>query len=160
MNLTLAHVPFPFFPMHGMHPTSTFTSPLHAEPPMYQYIWHLAMKHAQDCFSPFGMLQHCNLVRLFGFSLEGERKRLNRDEYLRTFTPCISMKPSGFVIRVSRETGLVIINNSTLVETLMNSNRWAEMFPCMIARTSTTDVISSGMGGTKNGALQLMHAEL
>ncbi|KAE9460069.1 hypothetical protein C3L33_08019, partial [Rhododendron williamsianum] len=39
-------------------------------------------------------------------------------------------------------------------------NRWAEMFPCMIARTTTTDVISSGMGGTRNGALQLMHAEL
>lgn len=35
-------------------------------------------------------------------------------------------------------------------------NRWAEMFPCMIARTSTTDVISSGMGGTRNGSLQLV----
>lgn len=30
------------------------------------------------------------------------------------------------------------------------------MFPCMIARTATTDVISSGMGGTRNGALQLV----
>ena len=27
----------------------------------------------------------------------------------------------------------------------------------MIARTSTTDVISSGMGGTRNGALQLVN---
>jgi len=30
------------------------------------------------------------------------------------------------------------------------------MFPCMIAICSTTDVISSGMGGTRNGALQLV----
>ncbi|CAN1793178.1 Homeobox-leucine zipper protein ANTHOCYANINLESS 2 [Linum perenne] len=60
----------------------------------------------------------------------------------------------------SRETGMVIINSLALVETLMDSNRWAEMFPCMIARTSTTDVISNGMGGTRNGSLQLMHAEL
>lgn len=30
------------------------------------------------------------------------------------------------------------------------------MFPCVIARTTTTDVISSGMGGTRNGALQLV----
>ncbi|KAL0724599.1 hypothetical protein Bca4012_039198 [Brassica carinata] len=37
--------------------------------------------------------------------------------------------------------------------------RWAEMFPSMISRTSTTEVISSGMGGTRNGALHLMHAE-
>ncbi|PKI48833.1 hypothetical protein CRG98_030771 [Punica granatum] len=93
-------------------------------------------------------------------SLESGREILNHDEYLRTFTPCIGMKPAGFVTEASRETGMVIINSLALVETLMDSNRWAEMFPCLIARTATTDVISSGMGGTRNGALQLMHAEL
>lgn len=30
------------------------------------------------------------------------------------------------------------------------------MFPCMIARSSTIDVISAGLGGTRNGALQLV----
>lgn len=34
------------------------------------------------------------------------------------------------------------------------------MFPCMIARTTTTDVISSGVGGTRNGALQLVSPPL
>ncbi|KAK4578386.1 hypothetical protein RGQ29_028484 [Quercus rubra] len=93
-------------------------------------------------------------------SLEGGREILNHEEYMRSFTPCIGLKPNGFVTEASRETGMVIINSLALVETLMDSNRWAEMFPCMIAITSTTDVISSGMGGTRNGALQLMHAEL
>ncbi|KAI3449166.1 hypothetical protein Pfo_005831 [Paulownia fortunei] len=93
-------------------------------------------------------------------SLEGGREILNHEEYLRTFTPCIGMKPNGFVIEASRETGMVIINSLALVETLMDSNKWAEIFPCIIARTTTTDVISTGMGGTRNGALQLMHAEL
>ncbi|KAE8703676.1 Homeobox-leucine zipper protein ANTHOCYANINLESS 2 [Hibiscus syriacus] len=93
-------------------------------------------------------------------SLEGGREMLNHDEYLITFTPCIGLKPTGFVTEASRETGLVIINSLALVETLMDSDRWTEMFPCMIARTSTTDVIYNGMGGTRNGALQLMHAEL
>ncbi|TYH42968.1 hypothetical protein ES332_D11G096900v1 [Gossypium tomentosum] len=93
-------------------------------------------------------------------SLEGGREILNQDEYLRTFTPCIGMKSNGFVTEASRESGMVIINSLALVETLMDSNRWSEMFPCMIARTSTTDVISSGVGGSRNGALQLMHAEL
>ncbi|MBA0669609.1 hypothetical protein Goklo_029824, partial [Gossypium klotzschianum] len=93
-------------------------------------------------------------------SLEGGREILNQDEYLRNFTPCIGMKSNGFVTEASRESGMVIINSLALVETLMDSNRWSEMFPCMIARTSTTDVISSGVGGTRNGALQLMHAEL
>ncbi|KAK6142850.1 hypothetical protein DH2020_023198 [Rehmannia glutinosa] len=93
-------------------------------------------------------------------SLEGGREVLNHEEYLRTFTPCIGMKPNGFVTEASRESGMVIINGLALVETLMDSNKWAEMFPCIIARTTTTDVISDGMGGTRNGALQLMHAEL
>jgi len=35
-------------------------------------------------------------------------------------------------------------------------NRWAEMFPCIIARTSTAEVISNGINGTRNGALQLV----
>ncbi|KAK9749349.1 hypothetical protein RND81_02G119600 [Saponaria officinalis] len=90
----------------------------------------------------------------------GGREILNHDEYRRSFNPCIGMKPNGFVSEASRETGMVIINSLALVETLMDTNRWAEMFPGMVARASTTDVISSGMGGTRNGALQLMHAEL
>ncbi|KAK9143492.1 hypothetical protein Syun_012892 [Stephania yunnanensis] len=59
------------------------------------------------------------------------------------------------VVPPSVRTGMPGLDRS-----LEKSNRWAEMFPCMIARTSTTDVISIGVGGTRNGALQLMRAEL
>ncbi|KAK7292600.1 hypothetical protein RJT34_15451 [Clitoria ternatea] len=93
-------------------------------------------------------------------NVDGGREILNHEEYLRTFTPCIGLRPNGFVSEASRENGVVIINSLALVETLMDSNRWAEMFPCIIARTSTTEVISNGINGTRNGALQLMHAEL
>ncbi|KAJ4957142.1 hypothetical protein NE237_013925 [Protea cynaroides] len=93
-------------------------------------------------------------------SFEGGKETLNHEEYIRAFPSCVGMKPNGFVTEASRETGMVIINSLALVETLMDANRWAEMFPGMIARASTTDVMSSGMGGTRNGALQLMHAEL
>ncbi|KAK6142832.1 hypothetical protein DH2020_023180 [Rehmannia glutinosa] len=54
-------------------------------------------------------------------SLEGGREVLNHEEYLRTFTPCIGMKPNGFVTEASRESGMVIINGLALVETLMDS---------------------------------------
>ncbi|KAK2353838.1 homeobox-leucine zipper protein ANTHOCYANINLESS [Trifolium repens] len=93
-------------------------------------------------------------------SIEGGREILNHEEYMRTFTPCIGLKPNGFVSEASRETGTVIINSLALVETLMDSNRWIEMFPCIIARASTNEVISNGINGTRNGALQLMQAEL
>ncbi|KAL6495114.1 Homeobox-leucine zipper protein ANTHOCYANINLESS 2 [Orobanche gracilis] len=91
---------------------------------------------------------------------EGGREILNRGEYLRNFSPCIGMKPNGFVAEATRETGMVIINSLALVEMLMDSNKWAEMFTCIIARNSTTYVICSGMGGSRNGALQLMNAAL
>ncbi|KAJ4892393.1 Homeobox-leucine zipper protein HDG1 [Raphanus sativus] len=87
-------------------------------------------------------------------------KMLNREEYNKSFRPCLGPKPDGFVPEASKEVGMVIINSLALVETLMDSERWAEMFPCMIARNSTTEIISSGMGGTRNGALHLMQAEL
>ncbi|CAL0315116.1 unnamed protein product [Lupinus luteus] len=93
-------------------------------------------------------------------SLEGGREIMNHEEHLRTFTPCIGLRSNGFVSEASRETGMVIINSLALVETLMDANRWAEMFSSMIATTSTTEVISNGINGTRNGALQLMHAEL
>ncbi|CAA0842615.1 Homeobox-leucine zipper protein ANTHOCYANINLESS 2 [Striga hermonthica] len=92
------------------------------------------------------------------WALDGEREVLDRAEYLRNFSPCVGIRPEGFVSEASRETGMVIINGLALVETLMDSNKWAEMFPCVIARASTTDVICSGMGGSRNGALQLMNA--
>ncbi|VAI20083.1 unnamed protein product [Triticum turgidum subsp. durum] len=42
----------------------------------------------------------------------------------------------------------------------MNEVRWSEMFPCVVARASTMEIISSGMGGTRSGSIQLMRAEL
>ncbi|EOA23511.1 hypothetical protein CARUB_v10016704mg [Capsella rubella] len=85
---------------------------------------------------------------------------LNQEEYDTSFSRCVGPKPDGFVSEASKEAGTVIINSLALVETLMDSERWAEMFPSMISRTSTTEIISSGMGGSRNGALHLMQAEL
>ncbi|XP_023640300.1 homeobox-leucine zipper protein HDG1 isoform X1 [Capsella rubella] len=93
-------------------------------------------------------------------SSKGKGEMLNREEYEKNFTPCLGPKPDGFVSEASKEVGVVIINSLALVETLMDSERWAEMFPCMIARNSTSEIISSGMGGTRNGALHLMQAEI
>ncbi|KAF7813258.1 homeobox-leucine zipper protein ANTHOCYANINLESS 2-like isoform X1 [Senna tora] len=90
----------------------------------------------------------------------GEKEILNLEEYARTFSPCIGPKPASYITEATRDTGVVIINSLSLVETLMDANRWTEMFPTMVARALTLDVISNGMGGTRNGALQVMDAEV
>ncbi|XP_020675648.1 homeobox-leucine zipper protein ROC5-like [Dendrobium catenatum] len=90
---------------------------------------------------------------------ENGKEALNYEHYEHLFPRCIGMKEVGLVSEATRETAMVIINSLVLVETLMDAVRWAEMFPGMIARTITTDIISTGVGGSRNGALQLMHAE-
>ncbi|XP_019095387.1 PREDICTED: homeobox-leucine zipper protein HDG7 isoform X2 [Camelina sativa] len=59
----------------------------------------------------------------------------------------------------TRETGLVLINSVALVDALMDTNKWAEMFECFVAVASTVEVISNGSDGSRNGSLQLMQAE-
>lgn len=54
-------------------------------------------------------------------SLDGGREALNPEEYRRTFSPRIGMKPSSFVTEATRETGIVLINSMALVETLMDA---------------------------------------
>ncbi|GAV85073.1 Homeobox domain-containing protein/START domain-containing protein [Cephalotus follicularis] len=92
-------------------------------------------------------------------SFDEGKEVLNLEEYMRTFSPCIGMKPVGFVTEATRDTGLVMVNSLALVETMMDANRWAEMFPSVVARASTIDMVSTDTGGTKNNALQVMHAE-
>ncbi|WOK95180.1 homeobox-leucine zipper protein ROC5-like [Canna indica] len=93
-------------------------------------------------------------------SSDGGADSLNYEQYHQTFRCITGLSPVGYVSEASRETGMVIINSLALVETLMDANRWADMFPCIIAKASTTEIISSGVGGTRDGALQLMQAEL
>ncbi|XWS61129.1 hypothetical protein CRYUN_Cryun07bG0098900 [Craigia yunnanensis] len=91
--------------------------------------------------------------------LDGGMETLNLEEYRRTFSSCIGIKPSCYTTEATRENGLVFLRSMALVETLMDANRWAEMFPCMISRAATIDVLSSGTGVTRDNALQVMDAE-
>ncbi|KAE8681480.1 Homeobox-leucine zipper family protein [Hibiscus syriacus] len=69
---------------------------------------------------------------------------LNLAEYERTFPSCIGIKPSEYTVEATRETAFVPLRSFALIETLMDANRWADMFPCLIAGSATVDVLSSG----------------
>ncbi|KAK8537119.1 hypothetical protein V6N12_043294 [Hibiscus sabdariffa] len=92
-------------------------------------------------------------------SSDGSMETLNLEEYNRNFSSWIGMKPSGYQTEASRATGLVSLRGSALIETLMDANHWAEMFPCLVSRAATIDVLSSGAGVTRDNALQVMDAE-
>ncbi|KAK8629463.1 hypothetical protein V6N13_078304 [Hibiscus sabdariffa] len=84
---------------------------------------------------------------------------LNKDEYLRTFPRGIGPKPLGLRSEASRESAVVIMNHVNLVEILMDVNQWSSVFCGIVSRAMTLEVLSTGVAGNYNGALQVMTAE-
>ncbi|XP_009611623.1 homeobox-leucine zipper protein HDG2-like isoform X1 [Nicotiana tomentosiformis] len=92
-------------------------------------------------------------------SIENGTSLLNEEEYFRIFPRGIGPKPDGFKTEASRETAIVIMNHVNLVEILMDVNHWSSMFSGVVSRASTIDVLSTGVAGNFNGALQVILAE-
>ncbi|KAJ7548848.1 hypothetical protein O6H91_07G030300 [Diphasiastrum complanatum] len=93
-------------------------------------------------------------------SIEGPNEVLNYEDYIQQCSKILGPRPYGMKTEATRDTGLVMMNGVSLVENLMDSARWMEMFPSIISRATTIDVLASGVTGNRNGALQLMYAEL
>ncbi|XP_077243537.1 homeodomain GLABROUS 2 isoform X1 [Tasmannia lanceolata] len=84
---------------------------------------------------------------------------LTEDEYVRMFPRGIGPKPLGLKSEASRETAVVIMNHINLVEILMDVNHWSTVFSGIVSRALTLEVLSTGVAGNYNGALQVMTAE-
>ncbi|KAF6136124.1 hypothetical protein GIB67_043276 [Kingdonia uniflora] len=84
---------------------------------------------------------------------------LNQEEYIRNFPRGIGPTPVGLKQEASRDTGVVIMNHTSLIEILMNVNQWSNMFSGIVSRAMTVEVLSMGVAANYNGALQIMTAE-
>ncbi|KAJ8421932.1 hypothetical protein Cgig2_003761 [Carnegiea gigantea] len=91
--------------------------------------------------------------------LDGGKEALNHDEYVNKFSPLRGTKPCGFITDATRETGSVFITSLELVETMMSPSLWQDMFPCLVGKANTVEVLFRSVGGTRDGELQLMNAE-
>ncbi|KAK9714939.1 hypothetical protein RND81_06G132100 [Saponaria officinalis] len=84
---------------------------------------------------------------------------LNEEEYFRTFPRGIGPMPLGLRSEASRHSCVVIMNPMNLVEILMDVNQWSCVFSGIVSRAMTLEVLSTGVAGNFNGALQVMTAE-
>ncbi|KAJ8774109.1 hypothetical protein K2173_009540 [Erythroxylum novogranatense] len=86
---------------------------------------------------------------------------LNHEEYARMFPWPLNHKPHSSELRTeaSRDSAVVIMNSITLVDAFLDANKWAELFPSIVARAKTVQTISPGVSGA-SGSLHLMYAEL
>uniref|UniRef100_A0A0D9X461 Homeobox domain-containing protein n=1 Tax=Leersia perrieri TaxID=77586 RepID=A0A0D9X461_9ORYZ len=84
---------------------------------------------------------------------------LNEDEYARAFPRGLGPKSPDLLSESSRESAVVIMNHVSLVEMLMDVSQWNSLFSNIVSRSATLQVLSTGVAGNHNGALQLMSAE-
>ncbi|XP_049936922.1 homeobox-leucine zipper protein ROC3-like isoform X2 [Nymphaea colorata] len=90
-----------------------------------------------------------------------EREVLNLEEHSRNFPWPIGLRQrlGNYRTEASRDSALVIMNAVSLVSAFLDANKWMEMFPAIVARARTIQVITPGLGSHVNGSLQLMYAE-
>ncbi|KAK6146467.1 hypothetical protein DH2020_020336 [Rehmannia glutinosa] len=88
---------------------------------------------------------------------------LNVEEYERMFSWSVNVKqhpPHEYRTEATRDTAVVIMNSITLVDAFLDANKWMELFPSIISRAKTLQVVHSDVSGDASGSLQLMYAEI
>ncbi|KAB2626159.1 homeobox-leucine zipper protein ROC3-like [Pyrus ussuriensis x Pyrus communis] len=82
---------------------------------------------------------------------ENGKEVLNLEEHARIFP---------LRTEATRDSAVVIMNGINLVNAFLDVNKWMELFPSIVSRAKTVQVISADPSGQANGSLQLMYAEL
>ncbi|KAG2574924.1 hypothetical protein PVAP13_7KG395300 [Panicum virgatum] len=91
--------------------------------------------------------------------VDGSIETLNEEEYSRMFSRGLGPKQYGLKSEASRDSSVVIMTHANLVEILMDVNQYATMFSSIVSRAATLEVLSTGVAGNYNGALQVMSVE-
>ncbi|KAL2348904.1 hypothetical protein Fmac_002904 [Flemingia macrophylla] len=93
-------------------------------------------------------------------SSQSERDVLNIEEHARMFPWPQNLKHrSELRTEATRDSAVVIMNSVTLVDAFLDPQKWMELFPTIVSRAKTVQIISSGASGHASGTLQLMYAE-
>lgn len=87
---------------------------------------------------------------------------LNFEEHAKMFQWPLSAKQNEGEIRLeaTRASAVVIMNSITLVDAFLDDNKWMELFPTIVSRARTLQILTSGTSGDVSGSLHLMYAEL
>ncbi|XP_059071621.1 homeobox-leucine zipper protein ROC7-like [Cryptomeria japonica] len=90
---------------------------------------------------------------------DGTIEILNTNQLYGTFPQGMGLS-SNMKREGSRDTSIVSITGAELVDLFMDVNKWKKIFSLIVTRAETLQVVSQGVGGHRNGLLQLMYAEL
>ncbi|KAI3938946.1 hypothetical protein MKW92_034837 [Papaver armeniacum] len=85
------------------------------------------------------------------------KEMLNVEAYENSFPRANNAKSPDTRTEASRDSGVVIMNGLQLVDIFLDSNKWIEMFPTIVADARTIEILAPGMPGSRSGSLQLMY---
>ncbi|CAN4128102.1 unnamed protein product [Withania somnifera] len=90
------------------------------------------------------------------------KEALDVEEYSRMFPWPVGVKQNSNELRIeaTRGSAVVIMNSITLVDAFLDTNKYMELFPSIISRAQTIQVVTSGVSGHSSGSLQLMFMEM
>ncbi|MCL7044069.1 hypothetical protein MKW94_020100 [Papaver nudicaule] len=92
------------------------------------------------------------------------KEMLNVEEHARMFPWSVinnnhKQHRNEFRTEATRENAVVFMNSITLVDAFLDANKWMELFPSIVSRAKTVQIISTGVHGHASNSLHLMHAE-
>ncbi|KAJ1430500.1 START-like domain superfamily [Sesbania bispinosa] len=85
---------------------------------------------------------------------------LQRATYEKIFHRGNHLKGPLARIESSKDSQIVNIEATQLVDMLLNSDKWVDLFSTIVTKAQTIHVFESGLSGSRDGALQLMDAHL
>ncbi|KAI8530510.1 hypothetical protein RHMOL_Rhmol11G0064700 [Rhododendron molle] len=145
-------IPLPFMPENSHFPSSGDLI-MEEEKPL---ALDLAMSSMDE------LVKLCQTDEPLWMQSNGNGKQvLNFEEHARIFHWSMNVKPnpnatSEFRLEASRDAAVVIMNSITLVDAFLDANKWVELFPSIISRAKTLQIITSGVSGHANGSLHLV----
>lgn len=84
---------------------------------------------------------------------------LNVEEHTRMFPLALKQHYTEIRTDATRSRALVIMNSLNLVDAFLDAKKWMELFPSIVCRAKTNQIVASGVSGHASGSLHLMYAE-
>ncbi|KAL3630382.1 hypothetical protein CASFOL_023366 [Castilleja foliolosa] len=88
---------------------------------------------------------------------EDGRYTLHRDSYDTLYPHSSRIKTASALFESSKDSGEVAVTARHLIEMLLDMNKWMEMFPTIVAKAKTIEVLDTG---TLGGSLHLMYEKV
>ncbi|KAG8374589.1 hypothetical protein BUALT_Bualt10G0011100 [Buddleja alternifolia] len=149
--------PLPFIPENSHFPGSTTTTTYLIMEEEKSLALDLAVSSMDE------LIKMCHTGEpLWITATDSGKEVMNVEEYKRMFSWSVDIKenPAEFRTEATRDTNVVIMNSITLVDAFMDANKWMELFPSIISRAKTLQIVHSAVSGHASGSLHLMYAEL